>query len=86
MQLRNFMGMGRFLSDYIYRNLHFSLTDCNLLPLKKSTMIFRTIAAGLAAVDASHFRAVSMSVVNGSSPNDLTVLRTIAYRRGTGIH
>ena len=47
-------------------------------------MLVKSLALGSAAVSASHFRAVSMSIVNGPSENDVTILRTMAWQWGSG--
>ena len=47
-------------------------------------MLAKSLALGSAAVSAGHFRALSMSLVNGPTETDVTLLRTMAWRRGSG--
>ena len=50
----------------------------------KEKMLVKSLVLGSAAVSADHFRAISMSIVNGPTETDVTILRTMAWRWGQG--
>lgn len=46
-------------------------------------MLVKFLVLRYAAVTADHFRAGSLSIVNGPTEGNMTIFRTLAWRRGS---